>query len=145
MFLALNAVRKRVSNKQEPPPWLGQRLNAASRGRIFPNTSFSLETGPLFGTSWGLQIVILSENQRQMLLPMVAHARRFMSGMGHEQTSRNVRVMSVIPLKAVVDQRGLHVRFVPQAEVPDSRQRLAFDLLRSAANTTLRPCYARLV
>jgi hypothetical protein len=48
-----------------------------------------------------------------------------MSGMGHEQTSRNVRVMSVIPLKAVVDQRGLHVRFVPQAEVPDSRQRLA--------------------
>jgi hypothetical protein len=87
MFLALNAVRKRVSNKQEPPPWLGQRLNAASRGRIFPNASFSLETGPLFGTSWGLQIVILSENQRQMLLPMVAHARLFMSGMGHERTS----------------------------------------------------------
>jgi hypothetical protein len=33
--------------------------------------------------------------------------------MGHEQTSRHVRVMSVIPLKADIHQRGLHVRFVP--------------------------------
>ena len=30
--------------------------------------------------------------------------------MGHEQTSRHVRVMSVIPLKADIHQRGLHVR-----------------------------------
>ena len=30
--------------------------------------------------------------------------------MGHEQTSRDVRVMSVIPLKPDIHQRGLHVR-----------------------------------
>ena len=53
----------------------------------------------------------------------------------------NVRSGSEADIDAVSD----HVCLVPQAEVPDSRQRLAFDLLRSAANTTLRPCYARLV
>ena len=37
--------------------------------------------------------------------------------MGHEQTSRHVRVMSVIPLKADIHQRGLHVRLVPQADI----------------------------
>ena len=36
-----------------------------------------------------------------------------MSALGHEQTSRYVRVMSVIPLNADIDKRGLHVRFVP--------------------------------
>jgi hypothetical protein len=30
--------------------------------------------------------------------------------MGHEQTSRHVRVMSVIPLKADIRQREWHVR-----------------------------------
>ena len=33
-----------------------------------------------------------------------------MSAMGHEQTSRHVRVMSVISLKADIRQRGLDVR-----------------------------------
>ena len=37
--------------------------------------------------------------------------------MGHEQTSRHVRVMSVIPLKADIHQRGLDVRIVPFADV----------------------------
>ena len=32
-----------------------------------------------------------------------------MSALGHEQTSHHVRVMSVIPLKADIHQRGLHV------------------------------------
>ena len=40
-----------------------------------------------------------------------------MSAMGHEQTSRHVRVMSVIPLKADIQQRSLHVRFVPITDV----------------------------
>ncbi len=35
-----------------------------------------------------------------------------MSAMGHEQTSRHVRVMSVIPLKADIHQRELNVRYV---------------------------------
>ena len=39
-----------------------------------------------------------------------------MSAKGHEQTSRHVRVMSVIPLKADIDQRGLRLRFVPLAD-----------------------------
>ena len=38
-----------------------------------------------------------------------------MSAMGHEQTSCHVRVMSVLPLKADIHQRGLHVRLVPIA------------------------------
>jgi hypothetical protein len=38
--------------------------------------------------------------------------------MGHEQTSRHVGVMSVIPLKADIHhQRGLHVRLVPIADI----------------------------
>ena len=37
-----------------------------------------------------------------------------MSALGHEQTSRHVRIMSVIPLKAEIHQRGLHVRLVQQ-------------------------------
>jgi hypothetical protein len=40
-----------------------------------------------------------------------------MSALGHEQTSRHVRVMSVIPLKADIHQRGLHVRLVPKADI----------------------------
>jgi hypothetical protein len=40
-----------------------------------------------------------------------------MSAMGHEQTSHHVRVMSVIPLKADIHQRGLHVRLVPEADI----------------------------
>jgi hypothetical protein len=47
-------------------------------------------------------------------LLFVAHP---MSALGHEQTSRHVRVMSVIPLKADIHQRGLHVRLVPLADI----------------------------
>ena len=37
--------------------------------------------------------------------------------MGHEQTSRHVRVMSVLPLKADIHQLGLHVRLVPEGDI----------------------------
>jgi hypothetical protein len=40
-----------------------------------------------------------------------------MSALGHEQTSRHVHVMSVIPLKADIHQRGLHVHLVPKADI----------------------------
>jgi hypothetical protein len=43
-----------------------------------------------------------------------------MSALGHEQTSRNVRVMSVIPLKADIHQRDLHVRLVPRTDMSGS-------------------------
>jgi hypothetical protein len=36
-----------------------------------------------------------------------------MSALGHEQTSRHVRAMSVIPPKADIRQRIEHVCFVP--------------------------------
>jgi hypothetical protein len=42
-----------------------------------------------------------------------------MSALGHEQTSRHVRVMSVIPFKADIHQRGLHVRLVPATDIAD--------------------------
>ena len=44
---------------------------------------------------------------------MIAGKSAQMSTMGHKRTSRHVRVMSVIPLKADIHQRGLHVRLVP--------------------------------
>ena len=40
-----------------------------------------------------------------------------MSALGHEHTSRHVRIMSVLPLKADIRWRGLHVRLVPQADI----------------------------
>src|SRR4029077_6175960 len=57
-----------------------------------------------------------------MVYAVVASERQFvlygqMSALGHEQTSRHVRVMSVIPLKADIRQRGLRVRLVPQADI----------------------------
>jgi hypothetical protein len=39
------------------------------------------------------------------------------SAKGHKQTSRDVRVMSVIPLKADIHLRGLHVCLVPIADL----------------------------
>ena len=39
-----------------------------------------------------------------------------MSALGHEQTSRRVRVMSVIPLKADIRHCIEHVCFVPKAD-----------------------------
>src|SRR6478736_8083312 len=46
-----------------------------------------------------------------------------MSALGHEQTSHHVRVMSVIPLKADIHQRCLHVRLVPVALLVEKRER----------------------
>ena len=40
-----------------------------------------------------------------------------MSALGHEQTSRHVRVMSAIPLKAVIRRRVQRVCFVPIADL----------------------------
>jgi hypothetical protein len=41
-----------------------------------------------------------------------------MSALGQKQTSRHVRVMSVIPLKADIHQRFEHVCFVPRTHDP---------------------------
>jgi hypothetical protein len=40
-----------------------------------------------------------------------------MSALGHEQTSRHVPMMSVLPLKADIHKRGLHVRLVPLVDI----------------------------
>ncbi|MGA8435638.1 MAG: hypothetical protein WBE89_08285 [Methyloceanibacter sp.] len=40
-----------------------------------------------------------------------------MSALGHEQTTRHVHIMSVIPLKADIHQREWHVRKVPEADI----------------------------
>ena len=50
-------------------------------------------------------------------MAMLGGLKGEMSALGHEQTSRNVRVMSVVPLKADIHQRGVHVRLVPKADV----------------------------
>jgi len=39
--------------------------------------------------------------------------------LGQKQTSRHVRAMSVIPVKADIRQRGLHVRLVPATDIAD--------------------------
>jgi hypothetical protein len=40
-----------------------------------------------------------------------------MSALGHEQTSRHVRVMSVISGITDIHQRSLHVRLVPRTDI----------------------------
>ena len=40
----------------------------------------------------------------------VWRSKNLMSALGQKQTSRHVRVMSVVPLKADIHQRALHVR-----------------------------------
>ena len=40
-----------------------------------------------------------------------------MAALGQKQTSRHVRVMSVLPLKADIRQREWHVRYVPVADI----------------------------
>ena len=48
-----------------------------------------------------------------------------MSALGQKQTSRHVRVMSVIPLKVDIRQRVEHVRLVPEAEIRHGTAALA--------------------
>jgi hypothetical protein len=43
-----------------------------------------------------------------------------MSASGHQQTSRRVRVMSILPLKAAIRQRESRVRYVPEADIPSA-------------------------
>ena len=47
------------------------------------------------------------------LASLLITALREMSVLGHKQTSRHVRVMCVIPLKADIRQHEWHVRLVP--------------------------------
>jgi hypothetical protein len=62
-----------------------------------------------------------------------------MSAMGHEQTSRHVRVMSVIPLKADIHQRGLHVRLGPRS--PPTMASLSVARILDYATTHINlPC-----
>jgi hypothetical protein len=56
-----------------------------------------------------------------------------MFALGHERTSRQVRVMSVIPPKADIRQRGLHVRSVPIADIRRCGSRRALRLVAGAA------------
>ena len=56
-----------------------------------------------------------------------------MSAMGHERTSRHVRVMSAIPLKTDIHQRGLHVCLVPIADIRGQEGPLATPLVTSLA------------
>ena len=70
-----------------------------------------------------LQSAIYRRNFRQTGPPKASRYKRAavfqpietrsMSALGHEQTSRRVRLTSVIPLKADIHRRGLEVRFVP--------------------------------
>jgi hypothetical protein len=53
-------------------------------------------------------------------------------------TSRDVRVMSVIPLKADIHLRGLHVCLVPKADISDSSATFALSALPPANRRRLR-------
>ena len=63
---------------------------------------------------WGARVIGTYDTDAN---PAGSCARRNKTAQGHEQTSRHVRVMSVIPLKADIHQCGLHVRLVPQADI----------------------------
>jgi flavin-dependent dehydrogenase len=55
-----------------------------------------------------------------------------MSALGQKQTSRHVRVMSVIPLKADICQRIEHVCFVPKADLIRTVSQTASNFRRTA-------------
>jgi hypothetical protein len=63
-----------------------------------------------------------------------------MSALGHEQTSRYLRVMSVIPLKADIHQHGLHVRLVPLADIVRERSTGGSPSGLGDARTRYRDC-----
>jgi hypothetical protein len=65
----------------------------------------------------GAEHVAISVRQCPQLNWIVDPPRMSMSDLGQKQTSRHVRVMSVIPLKADIRQREWHVRYVPKADV----------------------------
>jgi hypothetical protein len=47
----------------------------------------------------------------------VDRQRGLMSALGHEQSSRHARVMTVLTLEADIRRREWHVRFVPEADI----------------------------
>jgi hypothetical protein len=51
-----------------------------------------------------------------------------MSALGHERTSHHVRFMSVLPVKADLHKRGLHVRLVPIADIAAAMKLVRFAL-----------------
>jgi hypothetical protein len=50
--------------------------------------------------------------------------------MVHEQTSRHVRVMSVLPLKSDMRQREWHVRYVPTTDIARFFERVIYAAMR---------------
>jgi hypothetical protein len=63
-----------------------------------------------------------------------------MSAKGHEQTSRHVRVMSVIPLKADIRKRGLQVRLVPLAHISTQFYRRPYEVCNISLQYGLPQC-----
>ena len=59
-----------------------------------------------------MALMDFARTQSQILATRKTSPRphRGMSALGQKQTSRHVRVMSVVPLKADIHQRALHVR-----------------------------------
>jgi hypothetical protein len=61
-----------------------------------------------------------------------------MSGLGHKQTSREVRVTSALPPIADIRRMSWHVRFVPIADIVSGPPEEYFRGLRSALLLTGR-------
>ena len=63
-----------------------------------------------------------------------------MSALGHERTSRHVHVKSALPLKAGINQRGLHVFLVPLADSAAEQRSFHRWTRRGRKTMLLTPC-----
>jgi hypothetical protein len=61
--------------------------------------------------------------------------------MGQKQTSRNVRLTYVIPPKADIHRRGLHVRLVPREDMLREHIPIGLKRSRSTTNKTISLLY----
>jgi hypothetical protein len=61
----------------------------------------------------------------QIKVGVVRHSniKRRMSALGQKRTLRLVRLMSALPPKADIDERGCHLRFVPIAAIGEGNLR----------------------
>jgi hypothetical protein len=58
-----------------------------------------------------------------------------MSALGHKRTWHQARVMSALPPKANMVQRGRHVRFVPEADILHCGKERRYSITSSARSS----------
>jgi len=107
----LSAVYRHLSESN----WRSAKVHDLVRAALEPYCSPSYEDCDLKGSVHQQAGYISARPTSHRRKPLATHGRSI--HLGHEHTSRRVRVMSLLPLKADIRQRFEHVRFVPKADL----------------------------